>query len=79
MEEVKIAIIGAGPAGIACGIEAKAEGIEPVVILEKAPHICDTIERLYRPGKRVDAVYKGLEIEPIGRCRFETETKESFS
>lgn len=78
MEEVKLVIIGAGPAGIACGIEAKAEGIEPVVILEKAPHICDTIERLYRPGKRVDAIYRGLEVEPIGRCRFETETKEAF-
>lgn len=78
MEKVKLAIIGAGPAGIACGVEAKAEGIEPVVILEKAPHICDTIERLYRPGKRVDAIYRGVEVEPLGRCRFETETKEAF-
>ncbi|MGC8872713.1 MAG: NAD(P)-binding domain-containing protein [Caldimicrobium sp.] len=78
MEETKLIVIGAGPAGIACGIEAKAEGLEPVIILEKAPHICDTIERLFRPGKRVDAVYRGVEVEPLGRCRFETETKEAF-
>lgn len=78
MEKVKIAIVGAGPAGIACGIEAKEAGLEPVVILEKAPHICDTIERLYRPNKRVDAVYRGVEVEPLGICRFETESKEAF-
>lgn len=78
MEEAKLIIVGAGPAGIAAGVEAKVAGIEPTVILEKAPHICDTIERLYRPGKRVDAVYRGVEVEPLGICRFETESKEAF-
>ncbi|MFN3921193.1 MAG: NAD(P)-binding domain-containing protein [Caldimicrobium sp.] len=78
MERVKLVIVGAGPAGIACGIEAKVAGIEPTVILEKAPHICDTIERLYRPGKRVDAIYRGVEVEPLGICKFETESKEAF-
>lgn len=78
MERVRLAIIGAGPAGIACGIEAKVARIEPVVILDKAPHICDTIERLFRPGKRVDAVYRGVDVAPIGVCRFETESKEEF-
>lgn len=78
MERVKVAVVGAGPAGIAVGVEAKVARIEPLVILEKAPHICDTIERLYRPGKRVDAIYRGIEVEPIGVCRFETESKESF-
>lgn len=78
MEKVKIAIVGAGPAGIACGIEAKVAQIEPVVIFEKAPHICDTVVRLFRPGKRVDAVYQGIEVAPLGVCKFETESKESF-
>ncbi len=78
MERVKVLVVGAGPAGIACGIEAKNAGIEPTVILEKAPYVCDTIERLYRPGKRVDAIYRGVEVEPIGICKFETETKEAF-
>lgn len=78
MERVKLAIVGAGPAGIACGIEAKIAQIEPVVIFEKASHICDTVVRLFRPGKRVDAVYQGIEVAPIGVCRFETESKEAF-
>lgn len=78
MEKVKLAIVGAGPAGIACAIEAKAMGLEPTIILEKAPHVCDTIVRLYRPGKRVDAIYRGVEVEPLGICKFETESKEAF-
>jgi thioredoxin reductase (NADPH) len=67
MERVKVLVVGAGPAGIACGVEAKEEGIEPTVILEKTDHICDTIVRLYRPGKRVDAVYRGVDVAPIGK------------
>lgn len=78
MERVKLAIVGAGPAGIACAIEAKAIGIEPTIILEKAPHVCDTIVRLYRPGKRVDAIYRGVEVKPLGICKFETESREAF-
>ncbi|MCS7200089.1 MAG: NAD(P)-binding domain-containing protein [Thermodesulfobacterium sp.] len=78
MEKVKIAVVGAGPAGIACGVEAKVNNIEPVVIFEKAQHICDTIQRLYRAGKRVDAVYRGVDVEPVGICRFDTESKEEF-
>ncbi|MDM7202634.1 MAG: NAD(P)-binding domain-containing protein [Thermodesulfobacteriaceae bacterium] len=78
MEKVKLAIVGAGPAGIACGIEAKEAGIEPTIILEKAPHVCDTVVRLFRPGKRVDAIYRGVDVEPIGLCKFQTESKEAF-
>ncbi|WP_038056574.1 NAD(P)-binding domain-containing protein [Thermodesulfobacterium hydrogeniphilum] len=78
MEKVKIAIIGAGPAGIASAIEAKASKIEPVVILEKSDQICYTINKFYKPGKRVDANFKSAGIKPIGLCSFETETKENF-
>jgi len=78
MERVKVLVVGAGPAGIACGVEAKEEGIEPTVILEKTDYICDTIVRLYRPGKRVDAVYRGVDVAPIGKLSFETESKEDF-
>ncbi len=78
MEKVKIAVVGAGPAGIASAVEAKANGIDPVVVFEKAETFCDTIQRLYRPGKRVDAVYRKVEVEPEGICRFETESKEEF-
>lgn len=78
MEKVKIIVIGAGPAGIATAIEAKANKIEPVVVLEKEKHICNTIVKFYKPGKRVDASYREKDIKPIGICSFETETKEEF-
>jgi len=78
MEKAKIVVIGAGPAGLAVGVEAKAQNISPVLIFEKGETFCETIQRLYRPGKRVDAVYRKMVVEPEGICRFETETKEAF-
>ncbi|QER41248.1 SidA/IucD/PvdA family monooxygenase [Thermodesulfobacterium sp. TA1] len=78
LEKVKIAIIGGGPAGIACAVEAKAQGIEPVVVLEKHKDVCYTISKFYKPGKRVDADYREKNVKPIGICSFETETKEEF-
>ena len=78
MEKAKIAVVGAGPAGIAVGVEARAREIAPVVLFEKAETFCDTIQRLYRPGKRVDAVYRKMVVEPLGICSFETESKEDF-
>ncbi len=58
MEKTKIAVIGAGPAGIGVAVEVKEEGLAPAVIVEKTTHACDTIVKLYRAGKRVDAVYR---------------------
>lgn len=78
MEKVKIAVIGAGPAGIATAIEAKARNIEPVVVLEKAEHVCNTVVKFYKSGKRVDTDYREKDIKPLGICSFETETKEQF-
>ncbi|MCD6548434.1 MAG: NAD(P)-binding domain-containing protein [Thermodesulfobacterium sp.] len=78
MEKVKIAVIGAGPAGIAVAIEAKANNIEPVVVLERSECICNTIVKFYKPGKRVDANFRKEDIKPLGICSFETETKEEF-
>ncbi|MCD6490441.1 MAG: NAD(P)-binding domain-containing protein, partial [Thermodesulfobacterium sp.] len=78
MKKVKIAIIGAGPAGIAAAIEAKANNIEPIVILERSEYICNTIVKFYKPGKRVDANFRKKGIKPLGICSFETETKEDF-
>ncbi|HCE80531.1 MULTISPECIES: NAD(P)-binding domain-containing protein [Thermodesulfobacterium] len=78
LERVKIAIVGGGPAGIACAIEAKAKGLEPVVVLEKHKEVCYTISKFYKPGKRVDADYRDKNVKPIGLCSFETETKEEF-
>jgi thioredoxin reductase (NADPH) len=78
MEQVKLAIIGAGPAGIATAVEAKEANISPVMVLEKKGHICDTIESLYPAGKRVDPVHRKVKVEPIGKLSFNTETREAF-
>src|SRR5690554_4977554 len=66
MESAEIVVIGAGPAGIAVGVEGARAGIERIVILEKAVHPCDTIVSLYREGKRVDAVYRNVSVAPQG-------------
>ncbi len=78
MEKVKVAIVGAGPAGIASAIEAKASNIEPVIVLEKSDQVCYTINKYYKSGKRVDANFKGGDVKALGICSFETETKEEF-
>ena len=78
MEAVKLVVAGAGPAGIATAVEAKAAGIDPVVVCEKAGHICDTVVNLYHEGKRVDPVYRKVKVEPKGLLSFDTETREEF-
>ena len=78
MEQARLVIIGSGPAGIATAVEAKEAGIEPVVILEKKGHICDTVESLYHEGKRVDPVYRKIKVKPLGKLSFDTETREEF-
>ncbi|NPA49253.1 MAG: NAD(P)-binding domain-containing protein [Thermodesulfobacteria bacterium] len=78
MEKAKMVVVGAGPAGIAVAVEAKAAGIEPVVVLERSDKPCETIHKFYHPGKRVDAVYRKVKVDPIGICRFDTCSKEEF-
>ncbi len=73
-----ISIIGAGPAGIAAAVELKAKGINDLIVFEKGEDICSTIRNLYPPHKRVDKVFKGLELDAQGLCGFQTETKEAF-
>ena len=78
MEEAKLVVVGAGPAGLATAVEAKAAGISPVVVLEKKGAACDTIVSLYHEGKRVDPVFKKVKLDPIGKLSFDTETREEF-
>src|SRR3954464_3823238 len=60
---------GAGPAGISTAIEARAAGVpsSQILVLEKGPEHSYAIRRFYPDGKRVDAVYKGLEVACEGR------------
>ncbi len=78
MKQLTVGIIGAGPAGIAAGVECKANGILNIEIFEKGTKYCSTIRRLYPAGKRVDKDYKGVIATCEGICSFETETKEEF-
>ncbi|HJW08160.1 MAG TPA: NAD(P)-binding domain-containing protein [Holophagaceae bacterium] len=65
-EPLDLLIVGAGPAGIATAVEAKRAGIERILLLEKGPRHSFSIEKLYTPGKRVDKVYLGQEVDCHG-------------
>ncbi|QCI28530.1 NAD(P)-binding domain-containing protein [Caminibacter pacificus] len=73
-----IAIIGAGPGGIASTIEAKLKGIDKVIVLEKADNHSDMIRKFYKPGKRVDKDWQGKKFEFEGNVTFEECSKEEY-
>ena len=75
---VDIAIIGAGPGGMACAIEAKLAGIENIIVIDKAPHHNDMIHKFYKKGKRVDKDWMGLKFEFKGNVTFEECSKEEY-
>lgn len=70
-------VIGAGPAGIAAAYEAKKNGAKNVLLLEKAKENCQTFRIYYKDGKRVDKVYKGIDVANKGSLNFVDGTKES--
>ena len=73
-----IAIVGAGPGGVASVIEAKLAGIDKVICLEKADNHHDMIRKFYKPGKRVDKDWQGKKFEFIGNVTFEECSKEEY-
>ena len=72
-----LAIIGAGPAGIATAVEAYIEGIRDIILLEKDENHNSTIRKYYKDNKRVDKDWKGQKVELDGRIYFMDGTKES--
>jgi len=72
-----IAIIGAGPAGIASAVESVLLGIKNIVIFEKSDNHSATIRNYYKDNKRVDKNWKGAHIELDGNVHFADGTKES--
>lgn len=76
MKIFDMVVIGAGPAGIAAGVEAKIKNKE-VIVLEKADTICQTLVKFYKEGKRVDKAYKGCDSTNYGYINFEDGTRES--
>lgn len=72
-----IAIIGAGPGGIASAVESLILGIKDVILFEKGDGHSTTIRKFYKDNKRVDKDYKGQKIELNGNIYFCDGTKES--
>lgn len=72
-----LAIIGAGPAGIATAVESYLQGIRDIVLLEKDENHNSTIRKYYKDNKRVDKDYKGQVVELLGNVDFSDGTKES--
>ncbi len=75
---VDIAIIGAGPGGMASAIEAKLAGVENIIVIDKAPHHNDMIHKFYKKGKRVDKDWMGIKFEFTGNVSFEECSKEEY-
>jgi len=75
---VDLAIIGAGPGGMAAAIEAKLAGIENFIVIDKAPHHNDMIHKFYKKGKRVDKDWMGIKFEFTGNVTFEECSKEEY-
>ena len=72
-----LAIIGAGPAGIATAVESYLQGIRDIILLEKDQNHNSTIRKYYKDNKRVDKDWKGQKIELDGRIYFVDGTKET--
>lgn len=72
-----LAIVGAGPAGIATAVESYLQGIRDIVILEKDVNHNSTIRKYYKDNKRVDLEWKGQKVELYGQIHFVDGTKES--
>jgi len=72
-----LAIIGAGPAGIATAVEGYMQGIRDIVLLEKDGNHNSTIRKYYKDNKRVDKDWKGQKVELDGCIYFVDGTKET--
>ncbi|AQW88014.1 NADPH oxidoreductase, putative flavodoxin quinone reductase FqrB [Campylobacter pinnipediorum subsp. caledonicus] len=72
-----LVVIGAGPCGIGAAIEAKANGLNNVLMLEKGEENLQTIRKFYKDNKRVDKEYKGQESTIYGVVAFQDGTKET--
>lgn len=73
----ELAIIGAGPAGIATAVESYTLGMRDIVMLEKEENHNATIRKFYKENKRVDKDWKGQKVDLEGSIYFVDGTKES--
>lgn len=71
-----VAIIGAGPAGIATAVESVIFGVENILIFEKGENHSQTIRKYFDEKKPVDRDWKGIKVELSGHINFDDGTKE---
>ena len=76
MKTYDIAIVGAGPAGIATAVESVIFGIENIIVLEKGENHSETIRKYFDDKKPVDRAWKGIEVELKGHIDFDDGTKD---
>ena len=72
-----IVIIGGGPGGIGCAIEASSHKIGEILLIEKTDNHSNTIRKFYKDNKRVDKDYKGQVATLQGNVEFFDGTKET--
>ena len=73
-----IAIIGAGPGGMASAIEAKLAGINNIIVVDKAETHNYMIHKFYKKGKRVDRDWMGIKFDFVGNVTFDECSKEEY-
>jgi len=73
----QLAIIGAGPAGIAAAVECYLLGMRDIILIEKDENHNATIRKFYKDKKRVDKDWKGQKVDLDGNIYFIDGTKES--
>ena len=72
-----IVIIGGGPGGIGCAIEASSHKLGNILLIEKTDNHSNTIRKFYKDNKRVDKDYKGQVSVLQGNVDFFDGTKET--
>lgn len=78
MKEIyDIAIVGAGPGGIATSCEAVLLGIKKILVFEKGNNHSETIRKYFKDNKPVDKDWKGIHVDLVGNINFEDGTKET--
>lgn len=78
MKDVKVLIVGAGPAGFSVAAECSYHEVPDVLVLEKGPTHNQTVYQYYPDDKRVDAAYAGQQAICAGVLCFRDTTKTNF-
>ena len=71
-----IAVIGAGPAGIAAAVESVVFELGDIIVFEKGANHSETIRKYFDDKKPVDREWKGISVALKGHIDFDNGTKD---